>query len=132
MTDAARGSIVVAALAALLLAGCGGTSKSSGNSSSKTMSTASSAAPAPATSGGAIKIVSFKYMPATITVKAGSKIAVANRDTAEHTITADDNSFDAGTINPGENKILTVTKPGTFAYHCAFHAFMHGTIIVSR
>lgn len=121
MTDAARGGIVVAA-AALLLAGCGGTSKG----------TSSSAAPAPATSAGAIKIVSFKYMPATITVNAGTKIAVANRDTAEHTVTADDNSFDAGTINPGENKTLTVTKPGTFAYHCAFHAFMHGAIIVSR
>ena len=122
MTETARGRHRPGRAGSLLLAGCGGTSKS----------TSSSAAPAPATSAGAIKIVSFKYMPATLTVKAGSKIAVANRDTAEHTITADDNSFDAGTINPGQNKTLTVTKPGTFAYHCAFHAFMHGTIIVSR
>ncbi len=49
-----------------------------------------------------------------------------------HTATADDGSFDTGTITPGASSAgVTFNTVGTFAYHCKIHAAMHGTIAVT-
>jgi plastocyanin len=47
-----------------------------------------------------------------------------------HTATADDGSFDTGTIDEGKLKSETFKQPGTFTYHCEIHPQMHGTIEV--
>ena len=48
-----------------------------------------------------------------------------------HTVTADDgHSFDTGTLDEGSSEAISVSKPGTYAYHCSIHAFMHGKLIV--
>ena len=41
-----------------------------------------------------------------------------------------DDSSDTGTLNPGDTKTVTFKAPGTIAYTCAIHPFMHGTIVV--
>jgi len=48
----------------------------------------------------------------------------------EHTVTADDNSFDSGRKSSG-TFARTFSAAGTFNYHCQVHSRMHGTIIVS-
>ena len=40
-------------------------------------------------------------MPVNATVPKDSSVTWTNKDIAPHTATADDGSFDAGTINPG-------------------------------
>jgi plastocyanin len=45
--------------------------------------------------------------------------------------TAHDESWDTGTIEPGESATVTVEEAGTFAYHCSFHPSMTATITVS-
>jgi plastocyanin len=34
-------------------------------------------------------------------------------------------------MSPGATFTTTFTTPGTFAYHCNIHPFMHGTVIVT-
>ena len=103
----------------VLLAGCG--------SESSTSSPRASTKPAP----DSVTISNFKFAPATLTVQQGAGVSVTNDDGTAHTLTADDgNSFDTGALDQGASKTITVSKPGTYAYHCSIHAFMKGTLVV--
>ncbi|GAC1440555.1 MAG: cupredoxin family copper-binding protein [Solirubrobacteraceae bacterium] len=116
-------------IAVVLLAGCGSSSKSA---TSTTSSTPPPAASAPATSSGDVQIKNFLYAPAKITVKVGGMVKFTNQDSAPHTATPDSGSaFDSGTLNQGQSKAITFKTPGTYAYHCVFHAFMHGSVVVT-
>lgn len=72
------------------------------------------------------------FVPQTITVEVGvnNTITWVNQDSAPHTVTANSNSFNSGTINPSSNFTMTFTTPGTYQYHCNIHPFMTGTVIV--
>ena len=120
-------SIAVAVAAtAMLLAGCG---DSTGNASSPPKSTSTPATPA--SGGSAVSISNFKFAPASLTVKSGAKVTVTNEDSTAHTATADDgNSFDTGPLDQGSSQTISVSKPGSYAYHCSIHPFMKGTIVV--
>ena len=86
--------------------------------------------------GAAITIKNFAYVPPTLTVSAGTTVRVTNADSAPHTVTVAGGaspgaSFDTGHIEPGKTAIFTApTAPGSYAYDCTIHPFMHGTIIV--
>ena len=54
-----------------------------------------------------------------------------NNDTAPHTATADDDSWDAGEIAPGASATVTFDTAGSFPYHCNFHPNMTATITVT-
>jgi plastocyanin len=115
------------AVAAIAFTGCGGDDSSS-TTSSGAASTA--AAPATAESTDKVQISDFKFVPETITVKTGTEVTWSNSDDTAHTATADDGSFDTGTLDQGDSKGVTFDQPGTFSYFCKFHAFMKGTIEV--
>jgi len=71
----------------------------------------------------------FKFDPASLTVPTGSTILFANVGGRPHTLTADDKSFDTGVVSPGaeggrfagHNATITLTRPGTFGFHCEIH-----------
>lgn len=63
-------------------------------------------------------------------MKAGATVVWINQDPVPHTVTADDGSFDSGTLATVASTSHTFNKPGTYAYHCTFHPSMHGTIVV--
>jgi plastocyanin len=96
----------------------------------------SSAVPASAaTATDHVQIKSFKFGPPAITVATGTKITWTNTDGAPHTATSGtsptgDGTFDTGAIKKGRSKSVTVSKPGRYAYFCAFHPFMKATVIV--
>ena len=73
-------------------------------------------------------IKNFAFSPKTLTVKAGSKVTVKNKDGTTHTFTANKGAFDTGDIDGGSSATITVKKPGTYAYHCNIHNSMKGTI----
>jgi plastocyanin len=78
-----------------------------------------------------IVISNFAYGPLSLTVAPGTKITVMNKDQAPHTVTANDKSFDTGTIFGGQQGEMTApTKPGTYPYTCTIHQYMTGTLIV--
>jgi plastocyanin len=90
---------------------------------------------APAPSGEPVRaekveIVNFAYEPDPVRIQVGGKVTWLNQDSAPHTATADDGSFDTGTLQEGKLKAETFKEPGTFEYHCTIHPSMHGTIEV--
>jgi plastocyanin len=90
------------------------------------------AAPRAATQNVTLKDNLFD--PKTITVKAGDTVMWTDQGQNEHTVTADDGSFDSGDLKVGEKTSFsfTFTKAGTFAYHCKYHGAMGmvGTVVV--
>jgi predicted lipoprotein with Yx(FWY)xxD motif/plastocyanin len=90
------------------------------------------AAPSPsAASGTSASIVDFGFQPASLTVKAGTTVTWTNTGAVAHTVTASDGSFDSGHVAPGATFQHTFATAGTFTFHCAIHASMTGTVVVT-
>ena len=71
-----------------------------------------------------VEIKGFKFVPDTLSAGVGDTVTWINRDIAPHTATAEDQSWDTGTIGKGESKSLVVS-PGLGAdYRCRFHPMM--------
>lgn len=109
------------AASALIAAGCGGDDESSDDEA--------------ATSGGGgstseVTIADFNYDPSEATVSAGSEVTFTNTDSAAHTATADDDSFDTGSLDQDASGSITVEEAGTYSYFCEFHPTMKGSITV--
>jgi plastocyanin len=113
-------ALVVAALALILR-----------NQPASTSSTAATGASSPARTGHVtVAIVNYAFAPKTLTVRVGTRVSWTNHDATAHTATADNGSFDTGDVNPNSTRTIEFKHPGTFPYHCAFHAFMTATLIV--
>jgi plastocyanin len=89
------------------------------------------AVPSVLAAGHAVSIASFSFAPGTITVGVGDTVTWSNSDSANHTATANDGSFDTGTIGNGSSKSVTFATAGTFAYHCSIHSAMTGKVVVA-
>ncbi len=112
---------------------------SSSETSAETEATATSPNPAdessPAASGklersAKVEIVDFAYSPDPVQVETGGKVIWQNMDSAPHTATADDGSFNTGTLEEGKLKSETFKEPGVYTYFCEIHPTMHGTVEV--
>ena len=124
---------IVAAGSALLLAACGSSSGDGGGTSactpkggtsSGTASTVVKINPDPNTVG--------RYDPATVTVTKGQAVEWDWVDNgAQHSVTADDSSFDSGLCSAGAKFFVTFSNAGDFKYHCTIHAAMTGDVKVS-
>jgi plastocyanin len=77
-----------------------------------------------------VTIKNFQFSPGTSSVHVGDTITWTNQDIAPHTATAQDGSFDTGTINKGKSGSHTFTKAGTIPYICSIHPTMKGTVTV--
>ncbi|MGI8797968.1 MAG: cupredoxin domain-containing protein [Pseudonocardia sp.] len=108
-------AVLATALAVLLVAmGCSGSTTTAGGG------------------GSTIVIKDFAFTPADITVAPGTKIMVTNSDSAIHTVTANDKSFDTGSITNGQTVELTApTAPGKYPFRCTPHQYMTGTLTVA-
>ena len=71
------------------------------------------------------------YEPAEIAVKVGQPVKWKNEGAEAHTVTADDGSFDSGSMAPGAEWQNTFSSPGTFSYTCTPHPWAKGTVKVS-
>jgi plastocyanin len=138
-------SLILTALA-LVVAGCGSDSDDGTSGDEESGATATQPSPgkgnapvsgtnAPAPSGDAVRaekvsIVEFTYNPDPVVIEEGGKVIWVNRDSAPHTATADDGSFDTGTIETDKLKSESFKQPGTYTYFCEIHPDMHGTVEV--
>ncbi|MGH2652131.1 MAG: plastocyanin/azurin family copper-binding protein, partial [Actinomycetota bacterium] len=78
----------------------------------------------------AVVVKGIAFNPKEISTGAGHTVTWIFDDTGlGHTVTADDGSFDSGTMSSGEFK-RTFDGPGQIGYHCNVHARMKGTIVV--
>jgi plastocyanin len=95
------------------------------------------AAPQGADSGAAasadtvrVTMRNLAYAPTAVSVGVGQTVVWVNNDAVQHTVTADDGSFDSGIIEPGRSWARTFPRAGTIAYHCTPHPFMKATVTV--
>ena len=79
-----------------------------------------------------VSIEDLYFEPANAAVQPGDTIEWTNRGTRPHTVTADDGSFDSGTLQPGQSFRHTFRNPGTVTYHCSIHPFMTGSVSVGQ
>jgi plastocyanin len=144
----------VVLLAALLLAGCSSSPQSQpapsvtfgsgattagmpGMSGMPPMPGASASAPASATgspaavAGDAVSIDNFAFVPATLTVRAGSTVTWTNHDEEPHTVAASDGSFHSPGMGSQGTYSHTFPTAGKFDYICSIHPFMHATVVVT-
>ncbi len=82
-------------------------------------------------SGSAVSIKSMAFSITSLSVTAGTKVTWTNNDGIDHTVTADDGSFDSGNIAPGGTFNHTFATAGTVNYHCAIHSMMKASVIVN-
>jgi plastocyanin len=92
--------------------------------------------PAAAPAGVTIEMEDFAFTPAEITIRAGTTVTWVNKDSVQHSATAENGSFDTGLFSPGERASVTFDQPGAYAYHCILHGDvggqgMSGTISVT-
>ena len=119
-------TLAVLSATALLAAGCGNDDPSSSSPS------------ADSGAGREAKLVEVtiegvKYVPMQATVPAGGAVKWTNTDTPSHTVTYVDGpgeSFDSGTLAPGDGFEQRFSEPGTVNYVCKIHPFQKGTITI--
>jgi plastocyanin len=92
-------------------------------------------AAAPATEV-AIEIADNSFSPNKITVPVGATVVWTHKGQKPHTVTADDGSFNSGTLASAASFKQTFAEPGTFPYFCEFHGGkgsegMAATIVVA-
>jgi plastocyanin len=73
-----------------------------------------------------VSILDDYFSPKTITITAGTSVTWTNHGLMQHTVTADDNSYNSNTLSPGQSFSHTFTSAGTYYYHCVFHGGVGG------
>ena len=93
--------------------------------------------PAPAAEGPRVLMVDnepdltrWHFDPAEITVPAGTTVVWFNKGKEDHSVKADDKSFDSGLKKTGGTFSRAFAQPGKYTYHCAPHPWMKGTVQV--
>jgi plastocyanin len=114
--------LVVVLAVGLTACGAGSTTAPSANPTS-----------GPAASATAeVKISGFAFDPPSLSVVVGTTVTWTNQDSAPHTVTSDAGDWDSGRLSQGQSFSRTFDQAGTFAYHCAVHSSMTGTIVVTQ
>ncbi len=76
------------------------------------------------------------YIPAEVTIDAGSEVVWSNDDSASHTVTSGtpndgpDGIFDSSLFLSGQTFSHMFEEEGEFPYFCLVHPWMQGTVIV--
>ena len=79
-----------------------------------------------------IGIDNFKFAPATLTMRAGTKVTWINNDDVPHLIVNVQNKFRQSPVLDTDQRFsTTLTKPGTYDYFCSLHPMMQGRVIVT-
>jgi plastocyanin len=78
----------------------------------------------------AVSIVNFAFQPSDITVRVGETVRWANEGSSSHTTTSDTGTWSSPALLTGQTFNVTFATPGEYAYHCAIHPSMTGTVHV--
>ena len=80
----------------------------------------------------AVSIRDVKFTPREIKVKKGDTVVWTNSDERDHTVTADDGSFNSGNLRNGKSFRRKFEKPGKYKYHCEYHPRMKAMVVVEE
>ena len=82
------------------------------------------------TSSHTVTIENMQFNPPKLSVHRGDRIVWVNKDLFPHTATAENKSFDSGSIDAGSSWSFVADKAGKFGYSCTFHPTMKGALTV--
>ena len=71
------------------------------------------------------------YIPNNVKISAGGTVVWKNADSAGHTATDTNGSFDSSLVNAGKSFKHKFDTAGTFEYMCVVHPWMKGTVTVN-
>ena len=75
-------------------------------------------------------IEGMKFVPDSLTVRAGDTVVWVNKDFFPHTATGQKKEFDSGEIKSTETWRFVTERKGTFPYICNYHPTMKAMITV--
>jgi plastocyanin len=70
--------------------------------------------------------------PKQLTVPVGTTVGWMNAGQHRHTVTSDTGLWDSRELDPGDGYAHTFAVPGTYPYHCRFHAREMGGVIIVK
>ena len=74
-----------------------------------------------------VDMKNLAFAPKEIHIAPGQTVTWTNDDPLQHTVTADDGSFDSGLIDQGGTFTQEFDTPGTYQYFCQPHGGPGGT-----
>jgi plastocyanin len=77
-----------------------------------------------------VLVSNFAFDPPTLTINAGTTVTWVNQDEEPHTATSADGKFASPALDTDQSFSFRFDAPGTYAYFCAVHPHMRGTIVV--
>lgn len=77
-----------------------------------------------------VRIANLSFTARDLRVRSGTRVRWVNEDQVQHSVTAEDGSFDSGLLDPGQAFERVFDRPGEYSYHCTPHPFMLGHVIV--
>lgn len=77
-----------------------------------------------------VDIHNLAYGTEILEIDDGTTVVWHNLDPVQHSVIADDESFDSGLVDPGKTFAVTFTEPGEHTYHCMPHPFMKARVVV--
>ena len=78
-----------------------------------------------------VQITNGSFNPRSLDAPAGSTVTWINDDASVQTVTADDESFNSGDIQPGQSYSMTVSAVGQHAYHSNYNSGLIGMLNVT-
>src|SRR5438067_2370853 len=128
-----RSLTALVSVSALGLAACGGAGHAETPSTSKVapmhaMSSMPDPPPGAPIAGNAVVIDNFAFNPPAITLKAGTTVTWTNKDEEPHSVVLGQEGRLPVLVGNTATYSHTFVKPGTYAYNCGIHPFMHGTV----
>jgi plastocyanin len=80
----------------------------------------------------AVTIDNFSFTPATLTIKAGTRVVWSNHDDMVHSVVsaASPPLFKSKALDTDDSFSSVFDKPGTYGYYCGLHPYMQGKIVV--
>lgn len=82
-----------------------------------------------------VNITDSAFQPRELTIPAGATVVWQHTGNFPHTVTADDGTFNSGTLQNGDTFRRTFGEPGRYPYYCEIHggpggSGMAGVIVV--
>jgi plastocyanin len=77
-----------------------------------------------------VQIRDYEYTPGNLQVPVGATVTWTNYDSAPHTATAPDGSWDTGILDKDESTSLTFDSAGDYTYYCLLHSDMKARVRV--
>lgn len=77
-----------------------------------------------------VKISDSLFSPANLTINKGTAVVWSNGAEGEHSVTAEDGSFDSDSLKPGQTFSKILNTPGNYTYYSSKDPMLRGTIQV--